>query len=373
MAGGVADFTRLLGGALAQLGADVHVLTSSRAESGASLGSLRVSPTVEAWTWRPTMSALRETIARVRPHVINVQYQAAAYGMHPVANALPWLALRVPCVATFHDLLVPYLFPKAGRMRWWANLALARGCRAVIVTNEQDRVRMARYRWIRRLERIPIGSNIPAVLPPGFDRDRWRRDLAIPDDALVLCYFGFLNASKGGEELVEALAGLRRRGYNVRLLMIGETVGASDPTNRLYCDRVKDLVRARGVESDVLWTGYLTPQGVSSAFASADVCVLPYRDGASLRRGSLMAALAHGMAIVTTHPETEVPELIQAGNVLLAPPRSPESIVESVARLADDLVLRQRLRRGAVALSQDFNWRSIAARTLEVYHAVAGS
>ena len=33
---------------------------------------------------------------------------------------------------------------------------------------------------------------------------------------------------------------------------------------------------------------------------AADCAVLPYREGASLRHGSLMAALAHGLPIVST-------------------------------------------------------------------------
>ena len=79
------------------------------------------------------------------------------------------------------------------------------------------------------LAQIPIGSNIVNALPPDYDRAAWRRQLGLPEDALALCYFGFLNSSKGGEELVEALDNLAQRGYNVALVMIGGAVGPAIP------------------------------------------------------------------------------------------------------------------------------------------------
>ena len=42
------------------------------------------------------------------------------------------------------------------------------------------------------------------------------------DDAFVLGHFGFVNAGKGIDFLIEALANLRAAGHNLRLLFIGE-------------------------------------------------------------------------------------------------------------------------------------------------------
>lgn len=372
MEGGVADFTRILAEALAVQGAQVHVLTARRAAPAPS-DKVICHPIMDSWDWRAMRAAIRHIRETIQPDVINIQYQTAAYGMHPAINLLPWLLRDTPCVVTFHDLRTPYLFPKAGAVRQSANLALARGCHAVIVTNRQDYQQMTHYRWIPRLEMIPIGSNIPAALPDDYDRARQRAQMGIPEDAIVLCYFGFLNASKGGEELVEALAHLRQAGCDAYLLMVGETVGASDPTNVAYLERVKGLIRERGLEERVRWTGYLPAAGVSASLDSADICVLPYRDGASFRRGSFMAALAHGLPIVTTEPQVLIPELRHGENVLLTPPRNPLALGRALVQLWQDPALRARLGQGAQELSRSFGWEHIAARTLEVFYAVSDS
>ena len=373
MEGGVGDFTHLLGAALVERGVEVHVLTSLRARSGAPLQhpAIRCHPLLPSWGWFPLYTILRRLLREVQPDVLNIQYQTAAYGMHPAVNLLPYVFGALPCVVTFHDLLVPYLFPKAGPLRWGANVALAHACRGVIVTNAQDRARLQQHHRLRRLEVIPIGSNIADKLPTLYDRNRWRERLGIPADRLMLCYFGFLNASKGGEELIAALDTLSAWDYNVGLLMIGGAVGASDPSNRAYLERVQSSIRQRGLEERVIWTGYMPPEEVSASFRSADICVLPYRDGASFRRGSFMAALAHGMPIVSTQPEVALPELVDGRNILLVPPRDARVLAETIVRLAADNTLRHRLALGARELAQEFDWRRIAARTLEVYHAVA--
>lgn len=370
MEGGVADFTHLLSASLTELGAEVHVLTSVQA-SQAPNSQVRRYPLMCDWSWRALYDAVHCLCDKIHPDVLNIQYQAAAYNLHPAINLFPLLNRRLPVATTFHDLLVPYLFPKAGPLRWRANLALARSSAAVIVTNAEDRAKLARYGWMRRLEMIPIGSNIAPSLPLGYNRAAWRRRWQLGDEALLLCYFGFLNASKGGEELIAALDHLVKAGRDAHLVMMGGAVGASDPTNRVYLEQVQGAIRKRGLERRVIWTGYMPPEDVSACFGAADICVLPYRDGISFRRGSLMAALVHGMPIISTRPQVALPELCHGENVWLAPSRAPDALAAAIAHLADNPTLRQRLGAGARALSREFDWARIAARTLEVYHAIA--
>lgn len=373
MQGGVGDYTRELGAALARQGAEVHVLTSVQAAQGPE--PIVVHPIIARWDWGLWRQA--EALARqTRADVLHIQYQTAAYGMHPAINLLSRRLRRVPALlrlATFHDLKEPYLFPKAGPVRRWVNRELARACDAVVVTNREDEMTMRGYRLAGRpLRLIPIGSNIAPAPPPDYDRAAWRlRQGAAPDD-FVLCYFGFLNASKGGETLIRALsllAGDRR----YRLWMVGGQVGASDPTNRAYLARVQALIGELGLEERVRWTGYTAAAEVSANLLAADVAVLPYRDGASFRRGSLLAVLAHGLPVVTTRPALPLPELADGETALLVPPDDPAALAAAVARLAADEALRRRLGEGARRVAAAFGWENIAAQHLALYRELTAT
>ncbi len=175
----------------------------------------------------------------------------------------------------------------------------------------------------------------------------------------------------GTKELVATLDTLVQQGRDAHLLMIGGVVGASDATNAAYLEAVRQQIAARGLERRVIWTGYLSQEQVSAAFAAADLCVLPYRDGISFRRGSLMAALAHGLPIVSTYPQMPLAEIEHGGNVWLVEAGKALALAEAVARLADDAALRQRLSQGARALARRFDWDAIAAETLRLLREVA--
>ena len=371
--GGVGDFTRELGRALAALGHDIHVITTQAPVSNSQSPEMQVHRVVGDWGWR----CWRDIIHlddELGFDVLNIQYQAAAYQMHPAINLFPWRSRRrgkPPVVATFHDLQVPYLFPKAGPLRQWVVYTLARQADGVIVTNREDEVRISNLKsQLSNLARIPIGSNIAPQLPPGYDRDAWRARWGIAPDDLLLGYFGFLNESKGGEELVQTLALLVERGMPAHLLMIGGRVGNSDPTNLAYTEQVDRLVFERGLAERVHRTGFVPSEEVSASLAAVDVCVLPYRGGVAFWRGSLHACLAHGRAIITTRPAMPLPEVQDGENMLLARPRDPDGLAKAVARVATDPALRARLEAGAVALAAEFTWEQIAQRTLAFYEEV---
>jgi glycosyltransferase involved in cell wall biosynthesis len=357
-----------------------------------------------------------------RPDVLHIQYQAAAFDLGGWVNWLPWWLrrrqIRPRMVVTFHDLRVPYIFPKAGRLRWLSILTLARYCDAVIVTNVEDEQRLRRVVGRREsggageqgsrgageqgsrgagergskgarergsdqaangligkaggpwLARIPLGSNVDVQPPPGYVREEWRVRLGIGGQTLVLAYFGFLNESKGGEELVLALERLVGQGYDARLLMIGGQVGDVDPTNQAYAERVRGLIRTHGLAERVHWTGYTSAEEVSANLLAADVIVMPYRDGASFRRTTFIAALSHGRPVVTTHPAVPLAELRDGENALLVPARDVAALVDAIARLAQDEQLQARLSAGAEALGREFDWPAITRQTLDLYRGL---
>lgn len=375
MRGGVGGYTKELSRALAQQGLEVSIITS-RKGGPEGVEWAQVFPVVSRWGWN-SWQAVIDIMKSVRPQILHIQYQTAAFGMHPAINFLP-LRLRLMrgelrSVVTFHDLRVPYLFPKAGSARIWVTKALARWTDAVIVTNREDEIRMEEY--LPDLERylVPIGSNIPAHPPPGYRRDVKRAQWGVGPETTLLSYFGLLNESKGAETLVRALDALMGRGYEMVLLMVGGRIGASDPTNLAYAERVERLIDQLGLGGRIFWTGYIDQEEVSANLLASDICVLPYRDGASLRRGSFMAALAHGLAIVSTYPQVEIPELIEGENIILVPPDDVEALAERIASLVSDRGKRQRLAQGARDLAGAFTWEGIAKETVSIYRQLLSS
>jgi len=373
MQGGMGDYTKELGQALGSLGIEVHIITSVRGHSAPA--GLTVHPLIRQWgwgCWGPIVRLVRQG----QPQVLHIQYQTAAYGMHPAINFLPWrlglLSDPPPLVATFHDLRVPYLFPKAGRVRHWVTQAIARGCDALIATNQEDESALQEWGLSDKVTRIPIGSNITPQPPQGYDRHAWRMRWGIGAEAKLLGHFGFLNTSKGVETLLRALKLLVEDGHDMHLLMVGGKVGSSDPTNMAYVQRMEALIAELGLGERVHWTDFVPQSEVSAHLMATDMCVLPYRDGISFRRGSLLACLAHGCPIVSTRPRARIPELREGENVLLAPPDDPATLARRVEDAAGDANLHRRLGEAARRLAQHFTWQAIARQTAALYERLLG-
>ena len=389
MRGGVADYTALLAAALAQPGVDVDILTSTRASGHVAAAGPRVFPVVQAWgahIWRVAF----DHIQRTRPDVLHVQYQTGAFDMKVGVNLLPWLCRfqkgRPKVVVTFHDLKEPYLLPKLGRSRHAATHLIAAGADAVIATNSEDFRRLGggdgslRTSWLwgkRRLRPIPIGSNIPDAASDGFDREFWRTRVGIREGEVAIAYFGFLNPSKGVETLVSAFEKLVQRGRPVRLLMIGATAGATGSPDRRYENRIRQLLDQPIVRGHVGWTGFVQASDVARYLRASDLCVLPFRDGFSMRHGTLVAAIANNLPIVTTNrPRADhvgiFPELHSEENALLVPPDDSEALAVAIERVVSDGELRRRLSSEVIKLAEAFRWSAIAAQTLRLYREIAG-
>jgi glycosyltransferase involved in cell wall biosynthesis len=81
-----------------------------------------------------------------------------------------------------------------------------------------------------------------------------------------------------------------------------------------------------------------------------------------------MAALAHGLPVVTTNDPVNLPAEFQDGqNMVLAPVGDEGAFLAAARRLAADATLRMRLSQGAMNLSETvFAWPEIARKTLSL-------
>jgi len=358
--GGVGDYTARLAHALAERERPVTVVTRPLPVSPGATVSLR---TVTGWG-RPLWRLLGDLRRSGWQGVVHLQYQAGAFDLSGWVTLLPLLARPLPVVTTFHDLRVPYLFPKAGRLRAGVLRLLARTSAAVVATNPEDE-RVLR-RWgvpSDRLWRIPIGSNLPQPQDPLGARGR----LDIPTERALVVFFGFRQPEKGLDTLVAALA-LLPEPRPALVVLGGERPDAPGAAG----EGAADPVVPRGVPVRDL--GYRPAQEVSDLLAAADLVVLPFRHGASLRNGTLVAALACGAAVVTTAPADPgmLRPLRDGQHLQLVPPGDASALAGALAALLADGDRRARLRAGARAVSAYFAWERIAARHEQLYRVVLG-
>ncbi len=373
--GGIADYTAILRPELRALDVTSEVLTSSDCASTEPT----VHPVVGTWGF-PFWGVAQQIISERRIDVVHIQYQTAAFDLKPAINLLPWyLRRRTPrpaIVTTFHDLRVPYLFPKAGPLRRWVTNMLGRHSDAIIFTNREDREEWeaAENASVPSSNKTPahqvdVGPTIAEVPITADERRALRAECGVAPDAYLVGFFGFVNLTKGLDTLFQAVRILRDQNIPAQALIIGGSLGESDPYNAVYKEHLESLIRRLDLDmGDILLsTGYLEAADASRALATCDAMALPFADGASLRRTSLLTALAHGLPVVSTYPKQPSPVIQESDALLLVPPDDPPALSRTLRRLYEDRALADTLSTSARQFSQRFSWPRIAAHTLAVY------
>lgn len=372
--GGIGDYTVELAQALSAQDVAIAVLTGD--EQSEQVGDVPVLRRVRSWG-RKLRIDVDAVLAEWQPDVVHIQYQTGAYQMKPAINLLP-SRLDVPTVVTFHDLRMPYLAPKVAPLRRYITRVLLENAAAVVVTNAEDQARLVGdsslvddpdlYTLSQTLipppVLIPIGANI--AVHPLPNRAALREQLGVPTNGMLVAYFGLLNRSKGVHTIVEALQYLPASTY---LIIIGGS--AISPQDQEYAQEVQATLKRLNLHKRVIWTGYLRVEDVSHTLQAADVAALPFVDGASYRRGSLLATLAHGLPTITTPPRVLLdPPLRNLHNVLLVEPNDAISLALAIEQIGDEPKLCTRLTAAARNIAYGFHWDSIATQHRKLYAQV---
>jgi glycosyltransferase involved in cell wall biosynthesis len=197
-----------------------------------------------------------------------------------------------------------------------------------------------------------------------FDPDLWRgagaairRNLAIPDDALVMGYFGRLIREKGIEDLAIAWRKLRIIFPNAYLLLCG-SAEKKDPVRPELLSELQACARVRRLVAVI--------DEMPGYFSATDVCVLPsYREG--LPNVALESA-AMKVPIVATRVLGCVDAILDGITGLLIPPHDSQALAEGLEHLLRRPCLRQRMGETARQfVTERFSEDEVSSRLLGEY------
>ncbi len=189
------------------------------------------------------LGALRRVLRELQPDIVHARSRLPGW--------LGWWALkgmtpRPHFVTTVHGLNSP------GRY----SAILLRGERVIAVSQTMRDYALSHYPWLEpaRVRVIPRGID-PAAFPYGHRPDEaWQRAFLAEYPALAGAPLLTLPARgtrlKGHHDAIELLADLKRRGIEARLLLLG----VIEPGREAYLTELHELIRLRGVTSQVVLT-----------------------------------------------------------------------------------------------------------------------
>lgn len=348
---GVGDYTQRLSRELASQGLHVHVITTDRPEIQPTADErLTVKKLVPSWKLRHAFRLL-PCLKQIGPDLIHVQYPTRGYKWHLLPNFLPlFCRLTLPTstrVVTIHEFTIAHWLRKLGMT------PLIFLSHLIILPDEREQKAVLRwFPWLKnRCKVIPIGANIDPVVAS--------ENIQEVEDPPWIVYFGFLTKSKDFMTLLYAFHHLLSKGVQCKLRLISE-LSRSD-----YA-----MIKRLGIEHATTVTGYCSPEQLSRYIMQATVCVLPFVDGVSLRRGTFLTALQHGLPVVTTWGRNVPQELVNFENVVMTPVGDDQAMSDAIVKLLREPDLRRKISNNAQKLGERFSWSDIALDHLEQYRSL---
>ena len=274
---------------------------------------------------------LAALIRRLRPQIVHT-HKAKAGAVGRMAAVLAG-GRRPLVVHTFHGHVLRGYFGHAGSLLFRAiEAALSRVSDVLVAVSPQVRDELVRL-GVAPAEKfavVRLGIELEPRVRARQDRAEIRRRIGVSPDRFVVGWFGRMTAVKRCEELVDALAGLRERGVDALLLLVGDGVDR---------ERVEERAHELGVAESCLFLGY--QDDVARWYAACDAFALT-----SANEGTpvvIIEALAAGIPVVATRVGGVADVVADGVDGFLVDAGDTAAISERLEQLARDETLRHRM------------------------------
>jgi glycosyltransferase involved in cell wall biosynthesis/predicted metal-dependent phosphoesterase TrpH len=268
-----------------------------------------------------------------------------------------WLLARVldiPLVGSYHTELAAYTGLRTGnqQLEAMATIALAKFYGAC------DLVLSPSPATDQRLYGLGIPEQRIGRWDRGVDLDRFdpalREADGLPGELTVL-YAGRLTKEKGVELLADAFLAARERDPRLHMALAG---GGPEE------ERLRERLGEHGT-----FLGWLHGQDLARAYASADVFM--FASQTDTYGQVIVEAQASGLPVLAVAEGGPV-SLIEDGETGVLAPAHTGALAAELLRLAEDALLRERLRRAALAAVSGRTWEASLEQLAAGYRTALG-
>lgn len=213
-----------------------------------------------------------------------------------------------------------------------------------------------------------------SVVEPGVDlstfqpieRAEARRNIGYGAGHLLL-FVGRLERLKGAEVAIRALALLRGRQSELRLIVLGEDArnGAASVGEESEMERLKAIAAELGVRDRVDFLGSVAHHELPYFYSAADVCVMPsYSESFGL---VALEAQACGLPVVGFAASGLRSVVRDGASGFLLGTHDPAAYAEQIGRLLADPLLARQMGRQGRELAQRLSWTRTADRLQRLF------
>jgi glycosyltransferase involved in cell wall biosynthesis len=359
--------------ALQEAGAEVHVACTPGGESellaaeGVPVQPVRIARKILSPRHLVSLVRLARLIRRERYDFVHVHT--------PIAAALGRVAARLSAARPvvlytahgfyFHDRMRPWL----RRVLIWQERLFGRLCTDFLFTvSPEDHATALR-------ERIIDVGRTHCLNSLGIDLERFgsvpatglqRSDIGLSEEDRVVAYVGRLVREKGVMELLEAMAVVKQRMPQARLMVVGDTLESD--RGRGIQKEIRALLAKHQLAGSVVFLGFRSD--VPALLHLADLFVLPsYREGMPL---TILEAMAAGKPVVTTNIRGCREEVVNGLTGIIVAPRDPRGLSEAMLSL---LLAPARAKAmglaGRAHVEKAFDQRRVLDEEVETYRRLA--
>ncbi len=340
--GGVSDYTRAIAAGLAAAGDTVDVWCPGAEGLVNDPPGVQVHRSAGRWTGSDLRRLDDELDATPAPRHLLVQWVPHAFGWRSMhVGFCRWVRRRAHA-GDVVDLMVhePFLAFREGAFRY----DLVAGVHRVMATmllGVARRVWVSIPAWADRLRPWALGRApsfcwlpVPSTLAVTGDVDLLARIRSTVRGGHDLLIGHFSTYDAHTRRLLPTLVPhLMREVASSRLLLLGRGSDLAAEDLRRQLPELQDRI---------LGAGALAADELSAHLQACDLMVQPYVDGASTRRTTLMAALAHGVPVVTTVGRLSEPFWSSSPAVSTVAAGDAEGLIHAAVVLAGDSLRRQQ-------------------------------
>lgn len=282
-----------------------------------------------------------------------------AYG--PWAACVGWLLRvlgRVQVLVYDDQDYEPAIMRNPVRQRWAVFLERTMMQRADAVVSVGERLAaLRRVQTGRSVSVIPNGLRNTPMPARAADNTTFASTSA--SHALTLIYVGNVVPWSGLDEVLSALADVRRLEPCVRILIVGDGLPS-------YLQGLHDQVDALGLREAVTFVGRVPNTAIGTWLAQADAGLALFRPEPYRRYAFPLKVVEYmqaGLAVLGTQ-DTETEDILRRHDMGISVPFAAPAMADAMRTLLHDQALRGRFQTNARRSAAQYQWSTLAAQEL---------